>query len=181
MRHKAWLILHGFKLWLLKAAGLLPSHWLRMTTYRVMGLRPGRGVVIYGGAEIRRPEWVALGDGTIVGNGAILDGRMGITVGKQVNMSTGVWIWTVQHDYQDPMFGDKGGAVTIGDRVWLSCRVVVLPGVTIGEGAVVAAGAVVTKDVPPYAVVGGVPAKIIAKRTRDLRYDLAVGPPIPFI
>ena len=55
-------------------------------------------------------------------------------------------------------------AITIGDGVWLGARAIILPGVTIGEGAVVAAGAVVTKDVEPWAVVGGNPAKFIKKR-----------------
>ena len=66
----------------------------------------------------------------------------------------------------------KGGLVVIIDRAWISCRVVILPGVTVGEGAVVAAGAVVTKNVPPYTIVAGVPAKEVGKRTKDLRYKL---------
>ncbi len=84
----------------------------------------------------------------------------------------GVWIWTMEHDPQDPLYRVKGGPVIIEDYVWISCRVVILPGVTIGEGAVVAAGAVVTKDVAPYTIVGGVPAKEIGTRTKDLRYRL---------
>ena len=84
----------------------------------------------------------------------------------------GVWIWTMEHDPQDSYYGVKGGAVTIEDYAWISCRVVILPGVTIGKGAVVAAGAVVTKDVAPYTIVGGVPAKKIGTRTKDLRYQL---------
>ncbi len=84
----------------------------------------------------------------------------------------GVWIWTMEHDPQDPYYRGTGGPVNIHDYAWISCRVVILPDVTIGKGAVVAAGAVVTKDVAPYAIVGGVPAKTIGKRTEDLRYQL---------
>jgi acetyltransferase-like isoleucine patch superfamily enzyme len=83
-----------------------------------------------------------------------------------------VWIWTLEHDPQSPDFATVGGPVTIEDYAWVGCRVVILPGVCIGKGAVVAAGAVVTKDVPPYAIVGGVPARTIGERAPDLRYQL---------
>lgn len=102
----------------------------------------------------------------------MLDARNGITIGNNVSLSMGVWIWTMEHDPQDSYYQAKGGPVVIEDYAWISCRVVILPGVTIGQGAVVAAGAVVTKDVPPYEIVGGVPAKVIGERTKDLRYTL---------
>jgi len=102
----------------------------------------------------------------------MFDARRSIIIGNNVSLSMGVWIWTLEHDPQDPLYGIKGGPVVIEDYAWISCRTVILPGVTIGEGAVVAAGSVVTKDVPPFAIVGGVPARVIGKRTRDLRYTL---------
>ena len=66
----------------------------------------------------------------------------------------------------------KGDKVTISDYAWLSSRTTILPGVTIGEGAVVAAGAVVTKDVADHAIVAGVPARVIGTRTANLEYRL---------
>ena len=63
--------------------------------------------------------------------------------------------------------------VEIGDRAWISSRSVILPHNTIGEGAVVAAGAVVTKSVPAYTIVGGVPAKIIGQRSHTLNYEFS--------
>jgi maltose O-acetyltransferase len=66
--------------------------------------------------------------------------------------------------------------VVIGDHAWIGYRALVLPGVTIGEGGVVAAGAVVTKDVPPYAIVAGNPARVVGQRTRDLTYELDYRP-----
>lgn len=161
--------------------GKIPSHFIRKAIYSSVGMRIGRATAIYSGAEIRRPECIEIGEGTIIGHHAILDGRLGINIGRNVNFSTGVWIWTVQHDYRDPHFGDAGGAVTIGDNAWISCRVTILPGVTIGEGAVVAAGAVVTQNVEPYTVVGGIPAKKIGERPRDIRYFLGDALPIPFV
>jgi acetyltransferase-like isoleucine patch superfamily enzyme len=84
-----------------------------------------------------------------------------------------VWIWTLEHDPQSPAFATTGGPVVIEDYAWVSCRTVILPNVRIGRGAVVAAGAVVTRDVPDYAIVGGVPAKVIGERSRDLNYELS--------
>lgn len=65
----------------------------------------------------------------------------------------------------------KVGKVVIEDRVWLGANVIVLPGVTIGEGAVCCAGCVVTRDVEPYAVVAGIPAKKVNERPKDLKYE----------
>jgi acetyltransferase-like isoleucine patch superfamily enzyme len=138
-----------------------------------MGVRLGRGALVHRGLELRAPTRVRIGAGSVIGFDAILDGRKGIEIGRQVNISSSVAIWTLQHDHRDPQFRARGGPVVIGDRAWLSFRCTVLPGVTIGEGAVVAAGAVVTKDVPRYAIVGGVPASVIGERSpRELTYDL---------
>ena len=156
-----------------RVAGYIPSRHLRRWVYRFLfGMRISRTAVIYGGAEIRSPRRIAIGEHTIIGHGAILDGRHGLRIGSNVNLSTGVWIWTAQHDPQSPDFASRGGPVVIGDYAWLSSRCTVLPGTRVGEGAVVAAGAVVTEDVPSYAIVGGVPARTIGHRTRDLRYEL---------
>ena len=102
----------------------------------------------------------------------MLDGRAGLTIGNSVNLSTGAWIWTMQHDVNDPQFAATKGAVVIEDYAWISSRTTILPGVTIGKGAVVAAGAVVTKSVAPYEIVGGIPAKKIGERDRNLTYTL---------
>lgn len=178
---RVWLLLHGAKLLALILIGKIPSHFVRNFLYRLCGMKIGKNSLVYGGAEVRRPEWVEIGDGSIVGNRAILDGRLGIKIGCNVNISTGVWIWTVQHDHKDPKFGDVGGKVTVCDHAWLSCRSIILPGVTIGEGAVVAAGAVVVKDVEAYSVVAGIPAKKIADRPRTIAYNLGSSYGIPFI
>ena len=93
-----------------------------------------------------------------------------ITIGKYVMMGPEVVIYTNGHSFdrtdipmqQQGMKGEK--SVHIGNDVWIGRRVMILPGVTIGEGAILAAGAVVTKDVPPYSIVGGVPAKLLSKR-----------------
>jgi len=153
--------------------GRIPSQTLRKTLYRhLYGARIAKTAVIYGGAELRAAHKLTIGENTTIGHDAVLDARSGLTIGRNVNFSSGVWIWTMQHDPHSPDFAVLSAPVVIKDYAWLSCRTVILPGVTIGTGAVVAAGAVVTKDVPDYAIVGGVPAKVIGERPRDLRYTL---------
>ena len=95
----------------------------------------------------------------------MFDSRGGtITLGNYVDVAPEVNIWTLEHDLNDPNFATKQGDVVIEDYAWVCNRAIILPGVRIGQGAVVAAGAVVTKDVPAWAIVGGVPAKIIGQR-----------------
>lgn len=152
--------------------GSLPVRAVRDALARkVLGLNLSDSTQLYRWREIRAGQNITIGENTIVGLWSSLDGRSGITIGDHVNISSEVAIWTLQHDHRDPEFGNVGAPVVVGDRAWLSFRSTILPGVTIGEGAVVAAGSVVTKDVAPYAIVGGIPAKVIGERNRDLTYD----------
>ena len=162
----------GLLIFLLTMVGYLPIHVIRLVAYLLAGVEIGRGTSIHWRTRFFSPWKLKIGRNSIIGNDAMLDARNGITIGDNVSLSMGVWIWTMEHDPQDPYYGAKGGPVVIEDYAWISCRAVILPGVTIGRGAVVAAGAVVTKDVSPYTIVGGVPAKVIGERTRDLRYTL---------
>lgn len=115
-----------------------------------------------------------VGSGCNIGFRNHIDCRRGVTIGNNVTMATEVMIWTLHHDYNDVRFGVRGGEVVIGNYCWICARAIILPGVTIGEGAVVAAGAVVTKDVAPWTIVGGVPAKQIGERQRN-EYDYVPG------
>jgi len=152
----------------------LPSHTIRNFLLRfVYGVKLSKGACLYGGFIIRNPTGITIESGTVIGGNCELDGRMGLWIGKNVNISGDVQIFTLQHDYRDPHFKTIGGPVEIHDYAWLSARSMVLPGVKIGKGAIVAAGAVVTQDVQPYTVVAGVPAKEISKRPKDLDYTPA--------
>lgn len=182
VKKKIWCYLNGYVRYLGIRTGRIPSMRLRLFIYRhVLMANIANKAIVYYGAELRAPYNLKIGKGSIIGDRAILDSRNGIVFGENVNVSTGVWIWTAQHDYNSPSFGCEGkcGAVRVGDRAWLGSRVVILPGVEIGEGAVVASGAVVTKDVEPYTIVGGVPAKKIGERNRELVYEFN-GEHIPF-
>nr|WP_222430996.1 DapH/DapD/GlmU-related protein [Mucilaginibacter pallidiroseus] len=160
---------------MLRFIARLPFHSLRIGLLRLVGAKIGRCTGVYRGFEVRRPSKLTIGKSSVVGHDALLDSRMGLTIGNNVNISNQVMIWTLHHDYNDALFSETGAPVEIQDFAWICSRAVILPGVTIGKGAVVAAGAIVTKDVMPFTVVGGVPAKPIAKRNRGLSYNLGNG------
>lgn len=154
----------------------IPSCHFRKLLYKGLGVKMGKNVTIHFRAELRAPEKLSLGDGTIIGDNAILDARRCLTIGRNVNLSSNVSIYTLQHDHRDPYFGlpseDKLKlSVEIDDRAWLGANVIVLPGVHIGEGAVCCAGCVVTKDVEPFAVVAGIPARKVNERPHNLKYE----------
>lgn len=113
---------------------------------------------------------VRIGNNCVLNREIYLDGRTGIEIGNNVNISFQCCVLSLHHDHNHPGFASVGGIVTIHDHAWLGARAIILPGVTIGKGAVVAAGAVVTKDVPEFTVVGGVPAKVIGQRNPDIAY-----------
>lgn len=170
-------IMSGYVRYLDIQVARIPSHHVRKFLYRhVFGVDIEPNVVIYYGSEIRSHMNLKIGEGSIIGDNIILDARAGIEIGKNVNISSRVALWSFQHDYNDPYFrctAEKVGPIVIKDRAWIGPNVTILHGVTIGEGAVVAAGAVVTKDVEPYTLVGGIPAKRIGNRTKDLRYTFS--------
>ena len=164
---------NGWQRYMLYQVGLIPSHHIRRFTYKALGAEIGKHVVCHFRTELRGLQHLKIGDGTIIGDNTLLDSRRGLTIGKNVNISSNVSIYTLQHDYRSSTFScpSDGGKVNIGDRTWIGCNVIILPGVNIGEGAVCCAGCVVTKDVEPYTVVAGIPAKKVNERPRDLRYE----------
>jgi putative colanic acid biosynthesis acetyltransferase WcaF len=156
----------------LTTIGYVPSHGLRNYVYRRCGVRMGESSSIHWRARFFCPEGLVVGANSTLGNDAFFDGRSGITIGSCVNIAAEVRIYTREHDIDDPYFREIGGPVVIEDYAYIGTRVTILPGVRVGRGAVVASGAVVTRDVPPFMLVGGVPAKVIRERSHDLRYEL---------
>ena len=119
------------------------------------------------------PGGIHIGDDTIIGDHAFLDGRAPLTIGSHTDIASSVMIYNSEHDLEKEDFSARTEPVEIGDYVFIGPRAIILPGVKIGKGAVVAAGAVVTKDVPDFTIVGGVPAKEIGERkNKDLHYKL---------
>lgn len=149
----------------------------------------GRGSKIYGSVRMDTPPYrkfvlgrrsvvesfccinnavgdVIIGDNTRIGLHTTVIGP--VEIGNNVNLAQGIVVTALNHNFTDctKRIDEQGvstAKVTIGNDVWIGANATILPGVTIGNHSVVAAGAVVTKDVPPYSLVGGVPAKILKK------------------
>jgi maltose O-acetyltransferase len=153
----------------------VPSFTVRHLWYRrVLGIHLGHNagvhmgtyVWFWGPGAIRRIG-VSIGRNSRIERNCTIDARSPLRIGDNVGLSPEVMILAGTHDVNDPEFKDSEvgpWAVTIDDYVWVGARAIIMPGVTVGRGAVVAAGAVVTKDVPPLTIVAGVPAKPIGMR-----------------
>lgn len=114
---------------------------------------------------------IQIGDNCVINPECLLDGRGGnIIIKNNVDIARGTWIYTLEHDPQSDYYSTKSGDVIIEENVWIASRVIILPGVTIGMGSVIAAGAVVTKNIPPMSIAGGVPAKVIGIRKSKMQY-----------
>jgi acetyltransferase-like isoleucine patch superfamily enzyme len=150
----------------------VPSFTIRRLWYRhALAMRLGDRTLVhlgcyicfYGRGENQRTG-ATIGNYTWVNRQCTLDLRGGLTIGENVSISPEVSILTASHDMHDPDFKLIDAPVVIEDHVWIGTRAIVLPKVTVGRGAIVAAGAVVTADVEPMTIVAGVPAKVIGRR-----------------
>ncbi len=147
----------------------------RMRCYRALGVsfEDLASTTIMLRTEVMRPHKLSIGRNTVIGRRCLLDCRGdGLRLGRNVNVGSQVAFVGAKHDIQSPTFEAVWKPIVVEDYAWVSLRATVLGGVTVGEGAVVAAGAVVTSNVEPYTVVAGIPAKQIGERTRELDYQL---------
>lgn len=150
----------------------IPSFTLRRLWYeRVIGANFGSNAGIHLGCYLWhytprkvRQSGFHLGAGSRVNRDCFLDIRGPLEIGEHVSISPEVAILTASHGVNDPAFRVEIRPVVIEDHVWIGTRAMILPGVRLGRGSVVAAGAVVTRDVPPLTVVAGVPARAVAER-----------------
>ncbi|MFI5205619.1 MAG: acyltransferase, partial [Candidatus Paceibacterales bacterium] len=162
-----------FELFLLRVVGFLPLHFVRKLFYQLDGIKIGKGSHIHMGTQFFQVDNIVIGDDTLVGQNAFLDGRDKLQIGDHVDIASEVMIYNSEHDINSESFEAITASVEIEDYVFIGPRAIILPGVKIGKGAVVAAGAVVTKDVPEFTIVGGVPAvKIGERKPQELHYKL---------
>lgn len=160
------LITIAWEFWyfILKIVGFIPIHTIRKFFYILSGVKLPLSSTIHTEANFFRPDRISIGPNSIIGFRSFLDGRGHLKIGSHVDIASEVLIYTDEHDINSATFGNSFGPVVINDYVFIGPRAIILPGVTIGRGAVIAAGAVVTKNIPDFEVWGGVPAKKISDR-----------------
>lgn len=151
----------------------IPSRTFRIFFYRrIMKYDIGRQAHIFLDCTFDCTINFSLKNNSVINTKCRLDNKGGIYIGQNVSISQEVMILSADHDLNSPDFTGHERPVYIEDYVWIGSRAIIMPGVTIGKGAVVAAGAVVTRNVDPYTVVAGVPAKKIKTRTADINYQI---------
>lgn len=154
----------------------LPSRHVRRWFYELLGARIGKSSIICRRAEVLFPKGLRVGSNVAVGWFVNLDARGGIVIGDNTNISSNTTFITGSHDIDDDKYTAHFKPIVIGNHCWIGTGAMVLQGVKIGDGAVVAAGAVVTKDVPSNEVWGGVPARFIRTRKGRLNYSITPAP-----
>ncbi len=145
---------------------------VRRAIFRSLGMNIHDGSFIMKDNYIMSLNRVSLGKNSHINRDCIIDARGGLTIGENVSISHRVNIMTGGHDMTSSEFYGRFFPIVIKDYAWIGVGATILQGVSIGKGSVVAAGAVVTKDVPDYTVVGGVPAKVIGKRNENQKYEV---------
>jgi acetyltransferase-like isoleucine patch superfamily enzyme len=155
----------------------IPSRRIRRFFLARMLAQFDRSVFVGIGVKFLDPWNVSLESRSVINPECSIDARGGkVTIGQDTDIGAQTHIWTLEHDPNDAEHGARGNGVVIEDHVWVATRVTIMPGVTIGRGAVVACGSVVTKDVPPMAIIAGIPAKRVGDRDNPLTYQLNYHP-----
>lgn len=153
-----------------------PIRFLRTKYLSIFLKSLGNNCFIGKNLDIRNPSKISIGNNVVINKRVLLDGRGGLTIEDNVDIAQDARIWTEQHDYQDENHSLVDAPVYIENHVWICANSSILPGVRISQGAVVALGAVVSKNVAPMTVVAGIPAKVINKRINTLQYKLHYTP-----
>jgi len=132
----------------------------------------GKESIIWAGNSLNVNDNFKAGNNVIIGPNNVFLIRGGIVIGDNVNISGFSYFISQYHNINDPYGHTKLSKIIIEDNVWIATNSTILPGVKLGKGSVVAAGSVVTKNVTPYSVVAGNPAKEIKKRSKLIKYKL---------
>lgn len=155
---------------------LLP-HPLRYWLFKVILAKLGSDSMIDYQTYFRYPWKISIGNGVWINRGcefygSMLAGNAQISIGDHSALAPRVRVLSATHDYHQLDLPDLAASVTIGQHVWIGAGATILPGVSIGDGAVVAAGSVVTRDVAPFSIVAGNPARFLKIRELDLERSL---------
>ena len=144
---------------------------LRFPLYRMAGVRIELSMIASGVFVGGPPSHLTIGRGTSINIDCVFDCLGRVTLGRNVMVGMGVMVVTSDHPVDEsgrPQGEPVARDVVIGDGAWLGARATILPGVTVGEGAIISAGAVITRDCRPFAVYAGVPARLIKHLTTDM-------------
>ena len=144
---------------------------LRKFYLRCFGIKIGKKSCIHRKCKFFHIGKITVGERSVINFGCYLDNRRGIYIGSNVGIAHNTKIYTLGHNIESPRFETKGAKVIICDNVFIFSNAMIMPGITIGEGAIILPGSVVTKDVPPRKIAGGNPAKVIKDRTAEIDYN----------
>jgi maltose O-acetyltransferase len=159
---------YELQMWIAHFVSFIPGNigcWLRC---KLLPCKFGPGTKIWNSVHIDKPSKLVLGASVSINRGCIIHAGGGVSIGDDTLIGPGVVIYSQNHCFSDPSVlirnqGYETKEVTIGKNVWIASRAIILPGVTIGDGAVIGAGSVVTKNVIPRGLVAGSPAKLMRK------------------
>lgn len=164
---------HQLQLWWLNC--IVSKCWflsVRMFFLKKSGAKIGARTIIDRDWIVNTPQKLVIGNHCHINNNCIFDSRGGLTIGDNVSISYNVTFCSAGHNYNSPMFDYVPAPIVIANNVWIGLNATILKGVSIGEGVVIAAGAVVTKDCDSWGIYAGVPAKKIGERTcREVLYN----------
>lgn len=152
----------------------IPLVGMRLRAYAALGVNfeDASSSQIALGVEMWVGRRLTLGARSTIAQRCYIDARGGIEVGRDVSISREAALLTATHPPDDLDYLATLAPIKLETHSWIGMRALVLPGVSVGEGAVVGAGAVVTEDVAPYTIVAGVPAKVLRERARPMSYEL---------
>lgn len=165
--NRLWNVILETEIFILHLAGYIPFHWIRKLIYWAGGIKMHWSSTIHMGARFYDGRNIVIGRDTIIGEKVVLDGRDKLIIGDHVAFASEVMVYNSWHDMNDEKFTALSEPVIIEDYVFIGPRSIILPGVKIGRGTIVAAGSVVTKDIEPFVVVAGIPA--VKMRERELK------------
>lgn len=152
----------------------IPIYSVRHLYYKkIMKIKIGKGSSIHLNTTIRRlnMEVASIGENSVINRESYIDFAGGLEIGNNVSISSRAIIITADHIPDSHDFKFRKRKVIIEDWVWVGTGAILLPGIKVGEGAIIAAGSIVTKNVEPYSIVGGNPAKFIRNRGKQLDYN----------
>ena len=155
----AWILLQPLLL-----SSSLPGTRLRVLVLRLFGAEIGRGVTVKPRVRVKFPWRLRVGDYSWIGEDVWIDNLAEIRIGNHCCLSQGAYLCTGSHNWKSERFDLITKPIALGDEVWLAARTIVGPGVTVGNGAVLALGSVATRDLASWHIHQGLPAMPISPR-----------------